>query len=216
MKKLLILFPAILILTMLSVKGQEQQVALVTFYGDKKIGGTGLGSTTEALIKDPSFNLQPVVDKAYQRFVNEFAKDFPFKLMNADEVSNNPDYKNYRSLMLVDTAKTVNKVLGIQYAVAPGLIWAFADVKAFIGEEKRDPCNLAKIFPNGVCSLACLFDYRFAHRPRGNTRKHAGRKWIWSTPVERRRDHCSGSIEVRWLCNGNDWQVGTWRARHRW
>src|SRR5687767_9107225 len=72
----------VFLLSTIQLFAQDKKIALVTFYCDKKIGGTGLGSAAESLINDPSFDLKPLVDKSYERFVNEFAKDFPFKLMD--------------------------------------------------------------------------------------------------------------------------------------
>lgn len=146
---------------------QEKKVALVTFYGDKKIGGTGMGSIGESLMKDAAFDLQPLVEKAYQRFVNEFAKDFPFTLIPASEISGNPAYQSYQSSMLADTAKTTNKLLGIQYAVVKGMIFAYGDNQGLLSEAKRDPCNLAKIFPDADGILFVSMDYEFESRAMG-------------------------------------------------
>jgi hypothetical protein len=146
---------------------QDKRVALVTFFGDKKIGGTGMSTLGESLMKDPAFNLQPLVEKAYARFVNEFAKDFPFKLIDAKEISSNTEYQNYKSAMLMDTASGFNKSIGIQYAVVPGMIWAYGDKQGLLGEEKRDPCNLAKIFPDADAILFVTMDYEFESRAMG-------------------------------------------------
>src|SRR5688572_18551465 len=116
MKK--IFLPVLMVLLAFTTTfAQEKQVALVTFFGDKKIGGTGMSTIGESLMKDPAFNLQPLVEKAYNRFVNEFAKDFPFKLIDAKEISSNADYQAYKSVMLADTSKGFNKAIGIQYAI---------------------------------------------------------------------------------------------------
>lgn len=145
----------------------QKKVALVTFYCDKKIGGTGLGTAAESLIKDPSFNLQPLVDKSYTRFVNEFAKDFPFAIIDNATVVATPGYKEYHSYMLMDTAKTVNKLVGIQYVVAANLIYAYGDNQGLLKEEKRDPCNLAKLFPDVDGLLFVSMDYEFEPRLMG-------------------------------------------------
>ena len=147
--------------------GQEKRVALVTFYGDKKIGGTGMSTIGESLMKDPAFNLQPLVEKAYARFVNEFAKDFPFKLIDTKEISGNTAYQSYQSVMLADTSKGFNKAMGIQYAIVPGMIWAYGDNQGLLSEAKRDPCNLAKIFPDVDGILFVTMDYEFESRAMG-------------------------------------------------
>jgi hypothetical protein len=146
---------------------QEKKVALVTFFGDKKIGGTGMSTIGESLMKDPAFNLQPLVEKAYDRFVNEFAKDFPFKLIDAKEISGNADYQAYKSVMLADTSKGFNKAMGIQYAIIPGMIWAYGDKQGLLSEAKQDPCNLAKIFPDADGIMFVSMDYEFESRAMG-------------------------------------------------
>jgi hypothetical protein len=166
MKKI-ILPVLLLLLALTSSFAQDKKVALVTFFGDKKIGGTGMGTLGESLIKNPAFNLQPLVEKSYNRFVNEFAKDFPFKLIDAKEISGNADYQAYQSVMLADTSKGFNKAVGIQYAVVPGMIWAYGDVQGLLSEAKRDPCNLAKIFPAADGILFVTMDYEFESRAMG-------------------------------------------------
>src|SRR5688500_14818490 len=74
----------------------QKKIALVSFYCDKKIGGTGMGTVGESLMNDPNFNLKPLVDKSYDRFVNEFAKDFPFTLIDKAEFVSKEEYKNYQ------------------------------------------------------------------------------------------------------------------------
>jgi hypothetical protein len=149
MKKFNLILACIFAALFLSTKviAQEKKVALVTFYGDKKIGGTGLGTAGEALMKNPNFNLQPIVDKAYTRFTTEFAKDFPFQLLDKKTVTENPAYHSYHSRFLVDTSKGANKALGLQYAVVDGFIWAFAGGK-LVKTENRDEVNLYNIFKN--------------------------------------------------------------------
>jgi len=156
-----------LLLAFTSSFAQEKRVALVTFYGDKKIGGTGMSTVGESLMKDPNFNLQPLVEKAYDRFVNEFAKDFPFKLIDAKEISGNADYQAYQSSMLVDTTKGFNKIAGLQYAIVPGMIWAYGDKQGLISTAKYDPCNLAKIFSSADGVLFVSMDYEFESRAMG-------------------------------------------------
>jgi hypothetical protein len=157
----------LLLLAFTTSFAQEKKVALVTFFGDKKIGGTGMSTIGESLMKDPAFNLQPLVEKAYDRFVNEFAKDFPFKLIDAKEISSNADYQAYKSVMLADTSKGFNKAMGIQYAIIPGMIWAYGDKQGLLSEAKQDPCNLAKIFPDADGILFVSMDYEFESRAMG-------------------------------------------------
>jgi len=156
-----------LVLAGYSTFSQEKKVALVTFWGDKKIGGTGMGTVGESLMKDPNFNLTPLVEKAYDRFVNEFAKDFPFKLIDKATITGNADYQAYKSPMMADTAKNFNKAVGLQYVIIKDYIWAYGDIQGFLKEEKRDPCNLAKIFPDADGILFVTMDYEFEPRAMG-------------------------------------------------
>jgi hypothetical protein len=149
------------------VFAQDKKIALVTFYSDKKIGGTGLGTASESLINDPSFNLKPLVDKSYERFVNEFAKDFPFKLIDNNEIVGNAEYKSYRSKFLADTTKGINKLSGIQYVTAKDLIFAYGDNPGLVKEENRDQCNFMKIFPNADGTMFVVMDYEFESRMMG-------------------------------------------------
>ncbi len=156
----------LVILGTVGLLAQDKKVALVTFYSDKKIGGTGLGTAMESLINDPSFNLKPLVDKSYDRFVNEFAKDFPFKLIDNSEIVGNQEYKNYKSAFLADTSKTSNKLLGIQYVTAKDLIFAYGDI-TLVSDDKKDQCNLAKIFSTADAVLFVSMDYEFESRLMG-------------------------------------------------
>jgi hypothetical protein len=144
----------------------QKKVALVTFYCDKKIGGTGLGTASESLINDPSFNLQSIVDKSYQRYIKDFAKDFPFQLMDNAEVVSNPDYKSYKSRYMVDTTKTLNKLAGLQFVTAQDMIFAYGDI-TLAKEENRDQCNLNKIFNTADGILFVSMDYEFETRMMG-------------------------------------------------
>jgi hypothetical protein len=146
---------------------QAKKVALVSFYGDKKIGGTGLGDMTEALIKDPNFNLQTTVDKAYERFVGEFAKDFPFEMMDYNEVVASPGYRDFRSSVLFDTSKGFNQAIGVQYARAKELILAYGGATLLIGEGKLDPCRMNAIIPTADGLMFVSLDYEFEARAMG-------------------------------------------------
>ncbi len=141
---------------------QDKKVALVSFYSDKKIGGTALGNSVK-LMKDPNFNLKPIVDKAYGKFVNDFAKDFPFKLMDKSEVVNNEEYKKYESWYLSDTTKFVNN----QYAIVDGFKFSWACTPCLQKDEIRDQCRLAKIFSTADGVMFVSLDYEMESRNVG-------------------------------------------------
>jgi hypothetical protein len=165
MKRILLLLVCALLC--MGAVAQKKQVALVTFYSDKKIGGTGLGTAVESLVNDPSFDLKTLVNKSYNRFVGEFAKDFPFALIDNSQITSNESYKNYKSGLMADTSKTINKLFGLQYAIAGEMIFAYGDNQGLLKEEKRDPCNLAKIFPAADGILFVTMDYEFEPRLMG-------------------------------------------------
>jgi hypothetical protein len=83
-----------------------------------------MGSAAESLMKDPRFQLRQILNKAYTRFTTEFAKDFPFKLVDNAPITRNPAYQAYQSNFLADTSKAYNKLAGVQYVVENGFIWA--------------------------------------------------------------------------------------------
>lgn len=148
MKNLSFTFAVVLAGLFLSTKlvAQEKKVALVTFYCDKKIGGAGVAAVASNLSNDPNFNLKPIIDKAYVTFTTEFAKDFPFKLIDKAVVTGNPEYQKYESKALMDTTKGINKALGIQYAVVDGFVFAFNGGAGLLKDANRDEVNLYKIF----------------------------------------------------------------------
>lgn len=155
----------ILLLSTASVLAQKK-IALVSFYCDKKIGGTAMGSVGESLMNDPNFNLKPLVDKSYDRFVNEFAKDFPFTLIDKAEFVNLEEYKNYKSRFMVDTTKGFNKIAGLQFVTAKDLIFAYGDV-VITKDENKDQCNLLKVIPTADGTLFVSMDYEIESRGIG-------------------------------------------------
>ena len=142
--------------------GQDKKVALVSFYTDKKIGGTVMGKSA-SLMKDPNFNLKPFLEKAYDKFVNDFAKDFPFKLMDKSEVVNNEEYKKYESVFLMDTTKFLNN----QYAIIDGFVFAYPCSPCFIKGENRDECKLANMFSAADGVMFVSLDYEMDSRMQG-------------------------------------------------
>ncbi|MCX8491848.1 MAG: hypothetical protein ORN54_12350 [Cyclobacteriaceae bacterium] len=154
----------------------QKKIALLTFYCDKKIQGTGLGPI-ENLINDPNFSLQPLVNKSYKRFIEEFAKEFPFQLVDHQVISSNEQYRNYKSKMLVDTSKNANKFMGVQYAVVDGFIFAYGGAKGLLKDENWDPHNLSKMFSDIDGILFVSMDYEFEQRLMGFG---AGIKVNWS------------------------------------
>lgn len=158
---LLVLLAAILLPA--TMMAQAKKVALASFYCDKKVQGSA-ADIVESLINDPNFNLQGTVDKAYERFTTEFVKDFPFEMVDYNEVINAPGYRDFKSVVLFDTSKGVNKAMGIQYVRAKELVLAYGGPTLM---SQTDPCNMSKIIPTPDGLMFVSMDYEFDSRAMG-------------------------------------------------
>ena len=104
MKKYIFLSFSLIILGItIPVLGQKK-VAVTTFWVDKHIGFEQLGGNAAAitasiasLLEDPRFNLQPVLDNFYNTFTKDYAKQFPFELMDEKDVIETEAYQNYET-----------------------------------------------------------------------------------------------------------------------
>ena len=79
-------------------------MAVTTFWVDKHIDFEQLGGNAAAitasiasLLEDPRFNLQPVLDNFYNTFTKDYAKQFPFELMDEKDVVETEAYQNYET-----------------------------------------------------------------------------------------------------------------------
>ena len=101
MKSYLTIF-ILLFSSVFSISAQTKKVALTSFWVNKHInfeqlgGAAGLAASVATLSESPDFNLQPVLDSFYSVFMNDFAAQFPFELLDEDVVLNDEDYQNYR------------------------------------------------------------------------------------------------------------------------
>lgn len=90
----------LVLLMIASIGFAQKKVAVVTFYADKQVGLSDVGLGTVSLVadlrKDPSFNLQPLLDQFHDKFFNEYAKKFPFELVPEATVTSNEGYKNFK------------------------------------------------------------------------------------------------------------------------
>ncbi|MDP6907859.1 MAG: hypothetical protein QF371_00060 [Flavobacteriales bacterium] len=81
----------------------QKKVAVTTFYADKYIDFSELGSAAGLavaigqLADDPKFNIEPILDKFHANFFNDYAKEFPFDLIPEKDVVENEQYANYES-----------------------------------------------------------------------------------------------------------------------
>jgi hypothetical protein len=159
----------LLLLTSFSVASfsQKKHVALVSFYSDKKIGGAD--KVIESLIKNPAFDLKPVLNKAYDRFVNEFAKDFPFDLIAKNVVTSNVQFQKFESAYMADTSKGLNKLVGLQYAIVDGLKFAIGanENLGLLKDDKKDPCIIQNMFETADGVMLVAMDYEFSSKAMG-------------------------------------------------
>ena len=152
---------------------QDKTIALLSFYCDKKIQGTGLGTAAEGLIKDTNFNLKPMLEKCYERFTNDFAKDYPFKFLDKETILNNTEFQNFDSRFLStnDTGSIASALDNADYTVIDGLKRAIgaAEDLVFIRQERRDPCIFLNMFSKSAIDGVMLvkISYEFDSRLMG-------------------------------------------------
>lgn len=91
-----------------------QKVAIVTFYVDKYIDykkaneGTRSAYNSSTLADDPNFDLRPLLQEFYETFKKDFAKDFPFEIVDEKEILESPMYKAYHGLDGVEDTDSVD------------------------------------------------------------------------------------------------------------
>jgi hypothetical protein len=148
---------------------QDKKVAITTFFCDKKIQGTGLGSAVEGLLKDSSFDLKPMLEKAYDRFTNDFAQNFPFKFLDKAILLGNADFQNFNSESFIESG-ALSTLTNTDYVSIEGLKRAIgADENlVLMKEEKRDPCILLKTLAGTTDGVMLVkLSYEFDSRIMG-------------------------------------------------
>jgi len=102
-----------------------KKAAVCTFYVSKYIDFSeldakmGVAAAVAGLSDDPSFNLQPVLDKFHTKFFGTYAKAFPFEMLAEDAVTGNADYKAYES-KFGETGDADQSKWMQRYLTAPG------------------------------------------------------------------------------------------------
>ena len=111
MKKSLVVIMS-MVLTVLAINSQAQlkKVAIISIYGNKKLGnaggsaslggGTSIGDLNNLMLSDSAYNLTGIVEKFASLVSNDLLKEFPFPFVPKGDVVNNPAYKN-----LIDESK---------------------------------------------------------------------------------------------------------------
>lgn len=94
----------ITLLLPLLASAQEKRIAIVTFYVDKYINADKIveearAATYELTRQDnPDFDLRPTLENFHETFINDYAKKFPFELVDESAVVNHPKYLAYNGL----------------------------------------------------------------------------------------------------------------------
>jgi len=143
----------------------RKKVAVVTFYCDKWIDMTDLGSGTASMVssmgtltEDPDFDLKPVLTKFHDVFFNEYAKSFPFDLIPESEVISDPAYMAYESKWGETEDKDRNKLMQ-RYEVVPGYkplteVWG--------KDENKNEMRMLELFGDRVDGVMFVYlDFSF-------------------------------------------------------
>lgn len=99
MKKITLVLAMLLVVS--AGFAQKKKVAVVTFFADKSVDLTDVGMGGAEIIadlaNDPSFNLQPLLERYHTAFFNDYAKKFPFELVDEKLVTGKPEYQAWVS-----------------------------------------------------------------------------------------------------------------------
>lgn len=94
MKKLISIC-LILVSMVLASQAQLNKVAVISVYGSRNLSDNPLETKLyEAIMKDSSFNLNPIVTKFDVTIREKFVPQFPFPFLTKEEVVNAPGYKD--------------------------------------------------------------------------------------------------------------------------
>jgi len=89
----------LLILICSAASAQIQKGALISVFGDRNLSDDPMETKFyEVLMKDTSFNLNPIVNKFDQTIREKFIPQFPFQFAAKEEVVNAPGYADLRTL----------------------------------------------------------------------------------------------------------------------
>ncbi|MCA6073761.1 hypothetical protein [Fulvivirga sedimenti] len=110
MKTIRLVIGTALLLLMITANAQDKKIAVVTFYVDKYINADKIveeaRSQTYEMTKndDPRFDLRPVLQEFHTHFLEDYARKFPFEIIEEDKVLNHPKYIAYSGLDGVEDA----------------------------------------------------------------------------------------------------------------
>ncbi len=95
---------------------QKKKVAVVTFYVDKYIGANKIEaesrSKTYEMTKqdDPRFDLNPILIDFHKTFMKKYVKEFPFDLVDEEDVLGDPKYQAYKGLEGVEDQDSLDQL----------------------------------------------------------------------------------------------------------
>lgn len=162
MKKLFFLVFTMTILVNANLIGQKK-VAVTSFWVSKHIGfdqlggSAGLAASIASLSEDPNFNLQPVLDKFYKKFTEDYAKSFPFELMPEEDVLKREEYIAYEGRFNEDEDEDRSKLF--QRYLTPEDYKPLQE-SLFKG-EKSNQMQMVKMFSDadGVMFVSMGYDF---------------------------------------------------------
>ena len=128
--------------------------------GFEQLGGNAVAITAAiaSLLEDPRFNLQPVLDNFYNTFTKDYAKQFPFELMDEKDVIETEAYQNYETRWGEGNDKD-RSLLFQRYLTAEGYKPMMESLRN--KGEKSNTMQMLKMFPeaDGVMFVSMGYDF---------------------------------------------------------
>jgi len=115
MKKLSVAVASIMLtMFVFNANAQLKKVAVISIYGNKKLGNSGgsaslgggasIGNLNNLMLSDSAYNLIGIVERFATLITSDLLKEFPFPFVPKDTVINNPGYKT-----LIEESKHFSK-----------------------------------------------------------------------------------------------------------
>ncbi len=151
----------------ISASAQKKKVAVVTFYTDKHIDFSDLGSSAAmaasvgSLAEDPNFDLTPILNEFHDAFFNELSKSFSFELIDEAIVIGNEEYQAYENVGTDagDEEKGLFQALIVQEGYK-----ALIEYNSMSADKFRAELDMLKIFPDVDGVMFVRLDYSFVQK----------------------------------------------------
>ena len=107
----------------------QKKVAVVTFYVDKYINANKIVAESredtyeKTKEDDPRFDLRPILVDFHETFIKKYVKDFPFELVDEEDVLGDPRYQAYKGLEGVedqDSIDIINEAIDDRFIAIEG------------------------------------------------------------------------------------------------